>query len=65
MHSVFGDFLNGKKLVHVSDVHLSFNCPLPTGQLNNIGCYKSVATQEFFQKGVMPRIFFGGFNKFS
>jgi len=30
-HSVFGDFLNGKKLVCDSNPHLSFNCPLPTG----------------------------------
>jgi hypothetical protein len=32
-HSVFGDFLNGKKLVRGSDPHLSFNHPLPTGRL--------------------------------
>jgi hypothetical protein len=32
-HSVFGDFLNGKKLVCVSNLHLSFNRPLPTEQL--------------------------------
>jgi hypothetical protein len=32
-HSVFGDFLNGKKLVCDSDPYLSFNRPLPTGQL--------------------------------
>jgi hypothetical protein len=32
-HSVFGDFLNEKKLVRGSNPHLSFNCPLPTGQL--------------------------------
>jgi hypothetical protein len=33
LHSVFGDFLNGKKLVNGSKPHLSFNHPLPTGQL--------------------------------
>jgi len=32
-HSVFGDFLNGKKLVCGSNPHLSFNHPLPTGRL--------------------------------
>jgi len=32
-HSVFGDFLNGKKLVCDSNPHLSFNRPLPTGPL--------------------------------
>jgi len=32
-HSVFGDFLNGKKLVCDSNRHLSFNCPLPTGRM--------------------------------
>jgi hypothetical protein len=32
-HSVFGDFLNGKKLVCDSDLHFSFICPLPTGRL--------------------------------
>jgi hypothetical protein len=32
-HSVFGDFLNGKKLVRGSNPHLSFTCPVPTGQL--------------------------------
>jgi len=32
-HSVFGDFLNGKKLVCDSNPHLSFNRPLPTGRL--------------------------------
>jgi hypothetical protein len=32
-HSVFGDFLNGKKLVCDSNPDLSFNRPLPTGQL--------------------------------
>jgi len=32
-HSVFGDFLNGKKLIWDSNPHLSFNRPLPTGQL--------------------------------
>ena len=32
-HSVFGDFLNGKKLVCDSNPHLSFSRPLPTGQL--------------------------------
>jgi hypothetical protein len=32
-HSVFGDFLNGKKLVRGSNPHLSFNRPLPTGRL--------------------------------
>jgi hypothetical protein len=30
-HSVFGNFLNGKKIVYNSNLHLSFNCPLPTG----------------------------------
>jgi hypothetical protein len=30
-HSVFGNFLNGKKIVCNSDQHLSFNRPLPTG----------------------------------
>jgi hypothetical protein len=30
-HSVFGDFLNEKKLVRGSNPHLSFNRPLPTG----------------------------------
>ena len=29
-HSVFGAFLNGKKLVRGSNSHLSFNRPLPT-----------------------------------
>jgi hypothetical protein len=29
--SVFGDFLNGKKLVPGSNPHLSFNRPVPTG----------------------------------
>jgi hypothetical protein len=32
-HSVFGNFLNGKKLVCGSNPHLSFNHPLPTGRL--------------------------------
>jgi len=32
-HSVFGHFLNGKKLVRGSNPHLSFNRPLPTGRL--------------------------------
>jgi hypothetical protein len=32
-HSVFGDFLNEKKLVRGSNPHLSFNRPLPTGRL--------------------------------
>jgi hypothetical protein len=32
-HSVFGDFLNGKKLVWDSNPHLSSNRPLPTGRL--------------------------------
>jgi hypothetical protein len=32
-HSVFGDFLNGKKLICDSNPHPSFNHPLPTGQL--------------------------------
>jgi hypothetical protein len=32
-HSVFGDFLNGKKLVCDSNPHLSFNHPLSTGRL--------------------------------
>jgi hypothetical protein len=32
-HSVFGNFLNGKKLVCDSNPHLSFNRPLPTGWL--------------------------------
>jgi hypothetical protein len=33
-HSVFGDFLNGKKkLVRDSNPHLSFHRPLPTGRL--------------------------------
>jgi len=32
-HLVFGDFLNGKKLVSGSNSHLSFNRPLPTGRL--------------------------------
>jgi hypothetical protein len=27
LHSVFGDFLNGKNLVRGSNLHLSFNCP--------------------------------------
>jgi hypothetical protein len=31
-HSVFGDFLNRKKLVCDSNPQLSFNRPLPTGQ---------------------------------
>jgi hypothetical protein len=31
LHSIFGDFLNGKKLVRGSNLHFSFNCPLPTG----------------------------------
>jgi hypothetical protein len=30
-HSVFGNFLNRKKLVRGSNPHLSFNHPLPTG----------------------------------
>jgi len=33
LHSVFGDFLNGKKLVCGSNPRLSFNCPLPTGRM--------------------------------
>jgi hypothetical protein len=33
LYSVFGDFLNGKKLVCDSNPHLSFNRPLPTGRL--------------------------------
>jgi hypothetical protein len=33
MHPVFGDFLDGKKLVRGSNLHLSFNHPLPTWQL--------------------------------
>jgi hypothetical protein len=32
-HSVFGDFLNGKKLVCNSNPHLSFHRPLLTGRL--------------------------------
>jgi hypothetical protein len=32
-HPVFGDFLNEKKLVHGSNLHLSFNRALPTGRL--------------------------------
>jgi len=32
-HPVFGDFLNGKKLVCDSNPHLSFNRSLPTGRL--------------------------------
>ena len=32
-HSVFGDFLNEKKLVRGSNLHLSINHPLPTGRL--------------------------------
>jgi hypothetical protein len=32
-HPVFGDFLNEKKLVPDSNVHLSLNHPLPTGRL--------------------------------
>ena len=32
-HSVFGDFLNEKKLVRRFNSHLSFNRPLPTGWL--------------------------------
>jgi len=31
-HSVFGDFLNRKKLVRGSNPHLSFDRPLPTGR---------------------------------
>jgi hypothetical protein len=31
-HSVFGDFLNGKKLVCGSNPHLSFHRPLPKWQ---------------------------------
>jgi hypothetical protein len=31
-HSVFGNFLNGKKLVRGSNPHLSFNRSSPTGQ---------------------------------
>jgi hypothetical protein len=41
-HSVFGDFLNRTKLVCGSNPHLSFNCPLPTGWLNNTGWYQCV-----------------------
>jgi hypothetical protein len=33
LHSVFGNFLNEKKLVRGSHPHLSFNRPLPTGRL--------------------------------
>jgi len=33
LHSVFGNFLNGRKLVCNSNPHLSFNHPLPTGRL--------------------------------
>jgi hypothetical protein len=32
-HSVFGDFLNGKKLVRGSNPHLFFNRTLSTGRL--------------------------------
>jgi hypothetical protein len=32
-HLVFATFLNEKKLVHVSNPHLFFNRPLPTGRL--------------------------------
>jgi hypothetical protein len=32
-HSGFGDFLNRKKLVRCSNLHLSFKRPLLTGQL--------------------------------
>jgi hypothetical protein len=33
LRPVFGDFLNGKKLIRGSNPHLSFNHPLPTWQL--------------------------------
>jgi len=33
LHSIFGDFLNGKKLVRGSNPHPSFNRPLTTGRL--------------------------------
>ena len=32
-HPGFGDFLNGKKLVRVSNAHISFYRPMPTWQL--------------------------------
>jgi len=32
-HSIVGDLLNGKKFVCDSNLHLSFNRPLPTGGL--------------------------------
>jgi hypothetical protein len=32
-HLVFATFLNEKKLVRASNLHLSFNRPLPTGRL--------------------------------
>jgi hypothetical protein len=35
-HPGFGDLLNGKKLVRVSNVHLSFHHALPTWQLTII-----------------------------
>jgi hypothetical protein len=39
LHLVFATFLNEKKKsVRASNPHLSFNRPLPTGRLNNIGC---------------------------
>jgi hypothetical protein len=31
LHSGFGDFLNGKKIVRGSNLHLSFKHLLPTG----------------------------------
>jgi hypothetical protein len=45
-HSVFGDFLNGKKLVCDSNPHLFFNRPLPTGRLikQYVVCLKSKCT---------------------
>ena len=46
-HSVFGDFLNGKKLVCDSNPHLSFHRPLPTGWVNNIECYRCVKIRRY------------------
>jgi hypothetical protein len=47
-HPVFGDLLNGKKLVRDSNPQLSFNHPCPHGNwLNNIGCYSCVKIRRY------------------
>jgi hypothetical protein len=48
-HSVFGDFLNGKKLVRGSNPHLSFYRPLPTGRLIEYRIYSRILRTLIFK----------------